>query len=142
MATFEERIALKASPAEVFPYLVEPDRLKRWLGGFVESRPLDGTEAGLGAKSVDVIRDNGREVLMHTEIRRYEPPNRLEVSIRAPGMEAVSDYRLAGDETTELTHRQQVRFRGFLRLMAPFIGGAMRRRLADDLARLREAVES
>ena len=134
--------ALKASPAEVFPYLVEPDRLKRWVGGFVESRPLSGTAAGPGAKSVDVIRENGREIQMHTEIMRYEPPNRLEVSIRAPGIDALSDYQLAGVETTELTHRQQVRFRGVLKLMAPFIRGATRRRLCDDLARLREAVES
>jgi hypothetical protein len=61
--------------------------------------------------------------------------------ITNPFGEAVSDYRLEGSERTRITHSQTVRFRGFYRLMAPFLGGTMRRRLEADLAALKKAVE-
>jgi uncharacterized protein YndB with AHSA1/START domain len=137
-----ESIEIKASPQRVFPYLVEPARLKLWVGGFVESRPVAGSTPGVGTKSIDIVRDNGREIALETEIHRYAPPYRLEVGIRGPGLTAVSDYRLEGSDTTILTHRQDARFRGVMKLLAPFLGRAGRRRMREDLARLKAAVEA
>jgi uncharacterized protein YndB with AHSA1/START domain len=134
-------LRIDAPPDKVFPFLVEPERLKNWVGGFVESRPIHGSRPGVGARSIDVFRENGREILMETEIRRYEEPTRLEVWIKGPGVDVVSDYQLRGQDATELTHRQDVRLRGFAKLLTPFIGGAARRRLVDDLRRLKLAVE-
>jgi uncharacterized protein YndB with AHSA1/START domain len=141
MPHYVETTRINAPPDKIFPYLVEPDRLRKWVGGFVESRPIHGSRPGVGARSIDVFIENGREILLETEIRRYEEPTRLEVWIRGPGVEIISDYRLAGHEATELTHRQDVRFRGLAKLVAPFIGGVTRRRLVEDLRRLKLAVE-
>jgi uncharacterized protein YndB with AHSA1/START domain len=142
MSSAVESIEINASPQRVFPYLVEPARLKLWVGGFVESRPVGSSTPGVGTKSIDIVRDNGREIAMETEIHRYEPPHRLEVGIRGPGLTAVSDYRLEGSDTTILTHRQDAHFRGVIKLLAPFLGRAGRRRMREDLARLKAAVEA
>ena len=142
MASYDASIEIDAPPEAIFPFLVEPERLKRWVGGFVEARPLTEGAVGRGSKSIDVIRENGREMQMHTEITRYEPPGALSVAIRAPGMDAVSEYRLEGrDGGATASHSQDVRYSGILRLVGPFVGGAVRRKMREDLQRLKAAVE-
>ena len=142
MASYEASIEIGAPPEAIFPFLVEPDRLKRWVGGFVEARPLTEGAIGPGSKSIDVIRENGREMLLETEILRYEPPAVVSVAIRTSGMDAVSEYHLDGrGPATTASHSQQVRYSGILRLVGPFVGGAVRRKMREDFARLKAAVE-
>ena len=41
-----------ARPAEdVFAYLVDGERMKRWVGGLREFTPLDGSEPRLGSRA-------------------------------------------------------------------------------------------
>ncbi len=141
MATYTASIEIAAPPGEVFPFLVEPDRLRRWVGGFVESRPLTSGKIGVGSRSIDVFTERGREIRMETEILKFEPGRVLEVAIVMPGMKAVSAYRLTGGASTVVTHTQIVTLGGLMRLMTPFVGSSLRRRLAADLARLKSAVE-
>jgi uncharacterized protein YndB with AHSA1/START domain len=142
MATYDASIEIDATPADIFPFLVEPERLKRWVGGFVEARPLTDGPVGPGSRSIDVIRENGREMELHTEITRYEPPNAVFVAIRAGGMDAISEYQLEPrDAGTIVRHSQRVRYSGVLRLVGPFVGGVVRRKMREDLERLKAAVE-
>jgi uncharacterized protein YndB with AHSA1/START domain len=143
MRDYRVSIEIKARPERVFPFLVEPDRLRAWFPGFVESRPLTDGGPRVGTRSIDVIEENGRRVEFQTEISRFEPNRRLEVAIEAPLVDAVSDYQLEprGD-ITAVAHHQRVRYKGWLRLLGPFFDGIARRRLEGDLARLREAVEA
>lgn len=141
MAVYTASIEIEAPPAQVFPFLVDPERLRLWVGGFVESQPLTTGEVGVGTRSVDVFSEQGRQIRMETEILTFEPGRLLEIAIATPGMKAVSEYRLEGVARTLVTHRQVLAFRGLVRLMAPFVGGSLRRRMAADLGRLKWAVE-
>lgn len=141
MATYTVSTEIAAPPEIVFPFLMEPDRLRQWLGGFVSSEPLTEGPVRVGTKSVDVFTEGGREMRMTTEITAFERSRRMEVAIRSPQGEAVSDYRLEGAARTRVTHRQTLQFTGVYRFLAPFIGGVIRRRLAADLARLKQAIE-
>ncbi len=141
MSTYTATIEIAAPPEAVFPFLVEPERLRLWVGGFVSSEPLTKGPVGVGTRSVDVFTEGGREMRMTTEIIAFEPPRRIEITITTPFGEAVSDYRLEGSGRTRVTHSQRLRFRGFYRVMAPFVGGTLRRRLASDLAALKKAAE-
>jgi uncharacterized protein YndB with AHSA1/START domain len=143
VATYDASIDIDAAPETIFPFLVEPDRLKRWLGGFVEARPLTDGPIGVGTRSIDVIRDGSRVMEFETEITSYEPPHAMTVRIRASGMEAASHYRLERWPSGARTlHRQEVRYRGVLRVIGPLVGGMVRRKMADDLRRLKEVVEA
>jgi carbon monoxide dehydrogenase subunit G len=142
VATYDASIEIDASPEAIFPFLVEPDRLKQWVGGFVEARPLTTGPTRLGSKSIDVIREGNREMRFETEITGYEPPRGVTVRIQAPGMDAVSDYRLDGrGSRTRASHVQQVRYGGLLRVVGPLMGGMVRRKIREDLDRLKAAVE-
>lgn len=65
---FEREIRIDAPPEDVFPFLVEPTRMVRWLGVAVEIDPVPG-----GAIRIDV---NGRDVVAG-EIVELDPPRRL-----------------------------------------------------------------
>ena len=141
MAEYTASIEIGAPPSDVFPFLFEPDRLRQWLGGFVESRPLTSGPVGVGTKSIDVLSEGGREVRLETEIVVFEPGRRVEVAITGGGMKAVSVYTLEGTERALVTHRQTVELGGMLKLMGPLVGRSIRQRMTSDLAGLKAAVE-
>ena len=141
MPSFRASIDIAATPAAVFPYLIRPELLQRWVHGFVESRPVTHGETGLGTRSIDVFQERGRELLMTTEIVGFEPGRLLAVTISHSLLEAVSTYRLDGSTSTSVSHQQDLRFKGAARLFGPFMGGATRRSMEADLGRLKQAVE-
>ena len=142
MARYDASIEIDASPEAIFPYLVEPDRLKRWVGGFEEAHPQTPGPTGLGSRSIDVIREGGRELRLETEITGYEAPFGLSVTITGPGMDAVSNYRIEPiGSGSRVSHVQRVRYGGVLRVIGPLMGGMVRRKLREDLLGLKTAVE-
>ena len=55
MPRIESRVEIGAPPATVFPWLVDPDRLARWISGFVGSEPIGSGEVRVGSRSRDII---------------------------------------------------------------------------------------
>ena len=95
---------IEASPQEVFPYLVQPDLLVRWLGTWIDVDPKPG-----GVFAVDM----GQTSLRGTYVA-VEPPNRVVFTWGIPGSDDLPAgsstveivLRAAGDTTVvELTHR-------------------------------------
>ena len=60
MPRIESRVQIGAAPATVFPWLVDPDRLGKWVSGFVGSEPIGSGEVRVGARSRDTIEAEGR----------------------------------------------------------------------------------
>jgi len=136
-------VTIDAPPEAVFPYLVEPDLLRGWITGLVETKPL--TEGGprAGARSTEIIERDGRRSEMETEIVEFEPNRHIEVHIVSDVMVADSDYTLtAADGKTRLTEIFIPRFVGWGRLFSLFVRGAIDQDLRTDLDRLKAAVES
>jgi len=67
---FRTQVRIAATPAEVFPYLVEPDHLVRWMGTDAIVDPRAGGRYDL------VVNDLG--ISGHVEV--YDPPKRLVVT--------------------------------------------------------------
>ena len=135
--TYHVSRLLAAPPAEVFPYLTDPDLLAEWIEGLVRTEPLTDGGPRLGARSRDTIEERGRRMEFLSEIVGWAPPERMDVQLEGPGVSATSGYRLEANEGgTHLTHEQTVRYRGMLRVMAPFIDGPVRAKLEGHLGRL------
>lgn len=135
---FSAETTVGAPPAEVFPWLVEPSKLTRWVGGLVESRPLEPAVLDVGARSIEVVEEGGRRSEMTTTVRALEPPTLLEVEIESPMLKGTN--RLEVTATAQGSRVRQtlvVRYRGLARFVGPFMGRAVRRKLAEDLERLR-----
>jgi uncharacterized protein YndB with AHSA1/START domain len=143
MPRIESRVEIGAPPATVFPWLVEPDRLARWIGGFIGSEPIGSGEVRVGSRSRDIIEAEGRRFEVETEIVELRPGERLAVRITSPGHEQADSYDLdASDGATELTYRSDMRMRGLTRLLSPLVARQLRARAEKDLATLKRAVEA
>ena len=143
MPRIESRVEIGAPPAAVFPWLVEPDRLSRWIGGFVGSEPIGSGEVRVGSRSRDIIEAEGRRIELETEIVELRPGERLAVRITSPSHDQIDSYDLdARDGSTELTYRSDMRLRGLMRLLAPLINSRIRARAEGDLATLKREVEA
>ena len=100
----EVTTTIEASPQEVFPYLVQPDLLVRWLGTWVDVDPEPG-----GAFAVDM-----GETQVRGSYVAVDPPHRVVFTWGIPGNEELPAgsstveivLRPEGDATVvELTHR-------------------------------------
>jgi uncharacterized protein YndB with AHSA1/START domain len=79
---------IEASPQEVFPYLVRPDLLVRWLGSWVEVDPQPG---GVFAVDMGETPVRGSYVVV-------DPPYRVMFTWGIPGSEQLP----AGSSTVEI----------------------------------------
>jgi len=95
---------IEASPQEVFPYLVQPDLLVRWIGTWVDVDPQPG-----GVFAVDMGQTQVRGSYVEVD-----PPDRVVFTWGIPGNEQMPAgsstveivLRADGDTTVvELTHR-------------------------------------
>ena len=85
------RTTIEASPQEVFPYLVQPDLLVRWLGSWVDVDPRPG-----GAFAVDMGQTAVRGAYV-----AVEPPSRVVFTWGIPGSQDLP----AGSSTVEIVLR-------------------------------------
>jgi uncharacterized protein YndB with AHSA1/START domain len=136
-------IDIAASPSEVFPWLIEPDRLARWIGGFVSSEPLTDGPTGVGSRSHDVLEENGRRMVIETEITEFVGDRRLGVHIRWGSGESEDRYELEPvGSGSRLTYVSDTRLKGPMRLLSLAIASQLRARAKRDLTTLRDRVEA
>ncbi|HXV77089.1 MAG TPA: SRPBCC family protein [Candidatus Polarisedimenticolaceae bacterium] len=142
--TFRARIRIEATPEAVFRWLTEPPLLARWIGGFVESRPLGDGRIRVGARSTEVIEERGRRTELQSEIVALDPGRRLAVRLSSPFLTAENAFTLdaSDDGATVVSQQLTMRYRGITRLFGPFLGGAVRAKLDADLERLRQGAET
>ena len=102
--TFTTSVRIDASPAEVFPYLIDAELIVRWMGDWAELQPTPGGKLVLDINGVPI----------RGEFLVVEPPHRLVFSWGAAGSEVLAqgsttvEIRLHedGDGTLlELAHR-------------------------------------
>lgn len=143
MPRIESRVEIGAPPAAVFPWLTDPDRLSRWVGGFMGSEPIGSGEVRVGARSRDTIEAEGRRFEVETEIVELRPGTRLAVRITSSSHDQTDEYDLgARDGATQLVYRSDMRMRGLVRLLSPLISSQLRARAKKDLATLKREVEA
>jgi uncharacterized protein YndB with AHSA1/START domain len=136
-------IDMAASPREVFPWLIEPDLLARWIGGFVSSEALTDGPTRAGSRSRDVLEEKGRRLVIETEVTEFVADRRLSVHIRWDTGESDDRYDLQPVGTgTRLTYVSDTRLRGPMRLLSRAISPQLRARAERDLACLRDLVEA
>lgn len=84
-------VRIDASAAEVFPYLIDPDLMIRWMGDWADLQPKAG-----GVLAIDI---NG--IPIRGEYLVVEPPHRVVFSWGAAGSDALAP----GSTTVEIVLR-------------------------------------
>jgi carbon monoxide dehydrogenase subunit G len=143
MPAITEAIDIDATPETIFPWLIEPDRLARWIGGFVGSEALTDGGARLGARSRDTLSEGSRTIVVETEITEFQPGRLMRVHIEAGSFRSDDSYRLIpADQGTRLVYTSDVHLGGLMRLMAPIVTRQLRARAERDLATLKRVIET
>lgn len=130
---------IAASPEAVFPWLVEPERIARWIGGTIECRAVEG--GGVH----QVVEQSGRRIEIDSQVTESQPPRRLVVQKVSPGL---FDMTMTHDLTPEaggtrlvISLSAELRSR-LARLAAPMIARQVQAKLEEDVERLKGLVEA
>ena len=137
MASFSYSVEIPLPPAEVFPWLLEEDKVPQWTGN-LESYSQQGT-LGQGAHVRQVLEISGRRIDVELEITEYDPPGGAETRFSTNGIEVINAYSLepAGDGT-RLTQSVDAKPSGLTaRMLVPVIQPRLEEKLTQDLERLR-----
>ncbi len=142
MSRAEHSVEIGRPPADVFPYLIEPQLMQRWIGGLVEFTPLDG-ERRVGARSKQKVEQAGRTWELESRIVELVHGERLAAETNAGAFKSLVVYDLEATATgTRLRATADTEVRG---LGKRFLGGAAarvaERKLTSDLDRLRRLLD-
>ena len=139
MASFSHTVTIPKPPAEVFPWLLEEDKVPRWTSRLKAYRVPDGA-IGRGTRIHQVLTVGGSDLDLDLEITRYDPPRSAESRFSTNGLDVETTYTLreAGGGT-ELTQTLEGKASGFkARLLVPVVQPKLESKLTEDLGRLRE----
>jgi carbon monoxide dehydrogenase subunit G len=138
VASFSHTVEIPQPPADVFPWLLEEEKVPQWTGNLQRYEQL-GTLA-TGSRVRQVLEVSGRTIDVEMEVTAYEPPSGAQTSFSTNGIEVVSSYALeAAGAGTRLTQSIEAKPSGFTaRMLVPVVQPRLEEKLTQDLERLRE----
>ena len=139
MARFSHTVEIPRAPAEVFPWLLEADKVPRWTSHLETYQQLDGGALGAGSRVRQVLDVSGRRIDVELEVTRYDPPRGAETRFETNGIEVVNAYALeAAGAATRLTQSVDAKPGGLTaRMLVPIVQPRLEEKLTHDLERLR-----
>ena len=140
MASFSHSISIPKPPGEVFPWLLEEDKVPQWTTRLQNYEVLGSGAIARGTRIRQVLTVSGQALDIEIEITRFEPPGFAESRFSTNGMDVETTYALrANGDGTELTQTLDGKANGFkARLLLPVVQPKLEEKIAEDLARLRE----
>jgi uncharacterized protein YndB with AHSA1/START domain len=74
------RTGIRRPPKTVWPFLVDWDRLPRWMKDMRDVRVTSARKEGVGVEAVATVRIAGISTRDRIRVTRWEPPNVLEIA--------------------------------------------------------------
>lgn len=126
MTTLREQIATTLPPGAVFDYIADFKSAAEWDPGVAHARRLDTGRLGVGSRYELGVRMGGRVVPMTYRITVFDRPSRVVLEGEGSTVEAIDDIRFVpAIDGTVVDYTADIRLRGWMRLIQPFLGGAL-----------------
>jgi uncharacterized protein YndB with AHSA1/START domain len=137
MASFTHSVTIPRPPEEVFPWLLEGDRVPQWTSNLERYEPEGAV--GPGSTIHQRLGVGGQTFDVAMEVVRYLPPREAQTRFSTNGVDIEATYGLAPDGTgTRLTQVLEAKPRSLsARLIVPAVQPRLERKLIADLERLR-----
>ena len=139
----ERTVTVAKSPAEVFPWLLDADKVPRWMTGLKVYEPIEPGPLHVGSRIRQELEVSGHRLSFDLEISRLEPPRAAELRFEGSGFRAANEYALseasAGSTVTWVISGETTSFSA--KLLAPMVQARLQEKLETDLARLRALLE-
>jgi uncharacterized membrane protein len=136
-------IVIQRPRSEVAEYAADPDRATDWYSNIKSVEWETPKLLAVGSRFAFVAGFLGRRLVYTYEVRELAPGERFVMST-AQGpfpMETTYTWADAGAGSTRMSLRNRGEPAGFSKLVAPFMGFAVRRANRKDLRRLKELLE-
>jgi uncharacterized protein YndB with AHSA1/START domain len=139
VASFTHTVEIPQPPADVFPWLLDEDKVPVWTGHLQRYERIDSGPLGRGSRVRQILEVSGRRIDVEMEVTGYEPPTGAETRFSTNGIEVVNAYALeAAGAGTRLTQAIDARPSGLTaRLLVPVIQPRLEEKVTEDLERLR-----
>jgi uncharacterized protein YndB with AHSA1/START domain len=140
VASFSHSVTVPKPPAEVFPWLLDEDKVPQWTSRLKTYDVRGDGAINRGARIKQVLTVGGSDLDIELEITAYDPPRTAESRFSTNGIDVETTYALreAGGGT-ELTQTLEGKASGFkARLLLPVVQPKLEAKLTEDLERLRE----
>ncbi len=136
MPSFSHSIDVPKPPAEVFPWLLEADKVPQWTSDLSSYEPAGPLAAGAGIRQVIAI--GGSHITLDMTVDRYAPPDSAVVSFSTNGVDVTNTYTVeAAGNGTRVTQGLDAKASSFTaRMLIPVIQGRLEKKITDDLDRL------
>jgi carbon monoxide dehydrogenase subunit G len=135
----ESTVTVDKPPAEVFPWLLDADKVPRWMTGLEVYDPLDPGPLRVGSRIRQELAVSGHQLRFEMRVAELDPPRRAVLRFEGSGFKAANDYsvRDAGGDSrvTWVISGDATSFKA--RLIVPLVQAKLQEKLNTDLARLR-----
>jgi hypothetical protein len=133
-------VDISKPPADVFPWLLEEDKVPRWtsdLDAYHVHGPL-----GEGTRVVQTLSVAGG-LKLDLEITHFDPPRGAESRFETNGIKLVTAYALVSNGGgTRLTQTLDAKAGGITaRMLIPVVQGRLEKKVTEDLGRLKTLLE-
>ena len=137
----ESTTTVARPPADVFPWLIEPEKVRQWMTGLEVYQPLDPGPIVVGSKIRQELSVSGQHLKFELEVTRLDPPSAAELRFEGSGFRAVNEYTITsanggdGAAVTWVISGDTTSFKA--KLLAPMVQAKLEEKLDTDLVRLR-----
>ena len=140
MPSFSHSVDISKPPDEVFPWLLEEDKVPQWTSD-LDRYDVHGS-LGEGARVVQTLSIAGG-LKLDLEITRYDPPSAAESRFETNGIKLITGYELEPNGGgTRLTQTLDAKAGGITaRMLIPVVQGRLEKKVTADLDRLKILLE-
>jgi len=139
----QSTVNVSRPPAEVFPWLLDADKVPAWMTGLEAYQPLDPGPLRVGSRIRQDLTVSGRQLHFVMEVARLQPPVEALLRFEGSGFKAANEYAVAeapgGSAVTWAISGDTTSFKA--KLLAPMVEAKLQEKLDGDLARLRAVLD-
>lgn len=137
MISFTNTVHINRSTADVYAYLSDLEHIPEWNWAITDTKKMTPGPVAVGTRYVQT-RSVPKPASETLEIVGLDPNLRIEINGVLAELPAHVTYHLAEKGNgTELTNTIELEPKGALRLIAPAVGGRIKRAVADNLNALK-----
>lgn len=135
----ESTVTVAKPPAEVLPWLLEADKVPRWMSGLEVYEPLEPGPLHVGSRIRQELSVSGQQLRFELEVAELDAPRKAVLRFEGSGFKAANEYAVreavGGAEVTWVIAGDTTSFKA--KLVAPMVQAKLQEKLDGDLARLR-----
>jgi carbon monoxide dehydrogenase subunit G len=135
----QSSVGVDKPPADVFPWLLDADKVPRWMTGLQAYEPLDPPPLRVGSRIRQDLSVSGHLLRFELRVTELDAPRRAVLRFAGSGFEAANEYTVepsgSGSGVTWVIEGETTSFKA--KLIAPVVQSKLQEKLDADLARLR-----